>query len=100
MTAAELESRCTRIKLIASEIERFPSEGLVRKLCNEAEEGCRVDARCAFWFFAVRDVGLDLLREGAWRASERLPAAIEMLEAVVTARLMRDGATGASEAST
>lgn len=69
MDYAELESRCTRIKRIACKIERFASEGLVQNLCNEAEAGCRIDPRCAFWFFAVREVGLDLLSEGSGRHS-------------------------------
>jgi len=99
MPCTELESRCARIKTIASEIERFPSEGLVRQLCNEAEAGCRIDPRCAFWFFSVRDVALDLLGEGCWWASEKLPAVVQMLEAVVTARLMYDVGAGESRGS-
>ena len=84
-----LKTRRARIRSIAEEIERFPTERLVERLCAEADVGIRLDQRCAVGFTRVRNAALDLMREGDWPARSQLPAAVEVLDDMVTVRLMQ-----------
>jgi len=89
MPFAELRMRRARIKSIADQIDRFPTEELVHKLREEAQAGIRCDPNCALGFFAVGEIGTNLLLEGAWATTKQLSAAVHALDAIVAVRLMQ-----------
>ncbi len=89
MAFAELRMRRARIKAIADEIDRFPTTGLVQKLREEAQAGIRCDPKCALGFFAVGEIGANLLTEGAWATTTHLSAAVHALDDIVAVRLLQ-----------
>ena len=98
MPVAQLRTQRARIKSIADEIDRFPTERLIQRLCEEAEAGARCDRRCAAGFLAVLKVGADLLSEGAAATTVQLSAAVSVLNTIVAVRLMQDLDRGAFDA--